>query len=308
MTKVLLSPSSFGQCGLEPINIIKQQGFEVVYNPYGRKLSENEVIELAKDCIGIVAGVEPLTKKVIDALSSLKCISRVGVGMDSVDLEYAKQKGVVVVNTPDGPTRGVAELTLAMTLSLLRRIPQADADMKKEQWKKQIGNLIFEKQIGIIGLGRIGRMVAELFRGIGNPVIGYDLFPDKEWAKNKGVELKSFVEVVSQADILSLHIPANMDKTPVIGSKEINQMKSHAFLINLARGGVVDEEALYQSLKLNKIAGAAIDVFSREPYNGPLCELDNVVLTPHLGSYAIEGKLQMEIDAVNNLITELKKL
>ena len=151
-------------------------------------------------------------------------------------------------------------------------------------------------------------MVAELFRAIGNPVIGYDLFPDKEWAENKNVELKSFVEVVSQADILSLHIPANIDKTPVIGSKEINQMKSNAFLINLARGGVVDEKALYQSLKLNKIAGTAIDVFSSEPYNGPLCELDNVVLTPHLGSYAIEGKLQMEIDAVNNLITELKKL
>ena len=306
MTKVLLSPSSFGQCGLEPINILKQQGFEIVYNPYGRKLSEKEVIELAKDCIGIVAGVEPLTKRVMDALSRLKCISRVGVGMDSVDLEYAKQKGVVVVNTPNGPTRGVAELTLAMTLSLLRRIPQADADMKKGQWNKQIGNLLFEKQIGIIGLGRIGRMVAELFRAIGNPVIGYDLFPDKEWAENKNVELKSFVEVVSQADILSLHIPANIDKTPVIGSKEINQMKSNAFLINLARGGVVDEKALYQSLKLNKIAGTAIDVFSSEPYNGPLCELDNVVLTPHLGSYALEGKLQMEIDAVNNLITELK--
>jgi len=180
--------------------------------------------------------------------------------------------------------------------------------MKKKQWKKQIGNLIFEKQVGIIGLGRIGRMVAELFRGIGNPVIGYDLFPDKGWAIKKGVKLKSFEEVVSQADILSLHIPANKDKSSVIGLKEINQMKPNSFLINLARGGIVDEAALFQALKMNKIAGAAIDVYSKEPYEGPLCELDNVVLTPHLGSYALEGKLQMEIDAVNNLITELKKL
>lgn len=309
MTKfILISPSSFGQINSQPNDLLRNEGYELITNTFNRKLTEDEVIELAADCVGIVAGVEPLTKRVMNALPDLKCISRVGVGMDNVDLEYAKQKGIVVVNTPDGPTRGVAELTLAMTLALLRKIPQADADMKKKQWKKQIGNLIFEKKIGIIGLGRIGRMVAELFRGIGNPVIGYDLFPDKEWAEEKGVELASFEEVVSQADILSLHIPANKDKSPVIGLKQINQMKSSAFLINLARGGVVDELALYQSLQSNKIAGAAIDVYSIEPYNGPLCDLENVVLTPHLGSYASEGKLQMEVDAVNNLITELKKL
>jgi len=305
---ILTSPSSMGEVGQQPFEILRLNGYQIINNPFGRKLTEDEVIELAKDCVGIVAGVEPLTKKVIAALPKLKCISRVGVGMDNVDLEYAKQKGIIVVNTPDGPTRGVAELTLAMALSLLRRIPQADAEMKKKQWKKHIGNLIFNKQIGIIGLGRIGKMVAELFRGIGNPVIGYDINPDKDWAKKKGIGLKSFEEVVSQSDILSLHIPANKDKTPMIGLNEINNMKSNAFLINLARGGVVDEEALYQSLLSNKIAGAAIDVFSIEPYNGLLCELDNVVLTPHLGSYATEGKLQMEIDAVNNLITELKNL
>ncbi len=307
MNKVLTSPSSMGQVGLEPFDLLKKNGYEVINNPYGRKLTEDEVIELAKDCIGIVAGVEPLTPKVMDALPRLKCISRVGVGMDSVDLEYAKKKGITVVNTPDGPTRGVAELTLAMALSLLRKIPQADAALKQKQWKKQIGNLILDKKIGIIGLGRIGRMVAELFRGIKNPVIGFDLYPDENWAKENGVELASFDEVLQTSDVITLHIPGNKDKTPVIGDNELSLMKDSAFLVNIARGGVVDEDALYNALLKGKLTGAAVDVFSQEPYTGKLCELENIVLTPHLGSYASEGKLQMEIDACQNLIDVLNK-
>lgn len=306
MNKILTSPSSIGQVGPQPFELLKQNGYEIINNPYGRKLTEDEVIELAADCIGIVAGVEPLTPRVMDALPNLKCISRVGVGMDSVDLEYAKQKGIVVVNTPDGPTRGVAELTLAMTLAMLRKIPQAHSALAQKQWKKQIGNLILDKKIGVIGLGRIGRMVSELFLGIGNPVIGFDLFPDKNWAKEKGVKLKSFDEVLSEADIVTLHIPGNSDKSPVISKKELDLMQDGAFLVNIARGGIVDEEALLDALQ-TKLSAAAIDVFSEEPYAGPLCELDNVVLTPHLGSYASEGKLQMEIDAVQNLIDTLRK-
>jgi D-3-phosphoglycerate dehydrogenase / 2-oxoglutarate reductase len=308
MNKILTAPSSFGQISSVPNDILKNNGFRTINNPHGRKLEEEEVIELAQDCFGIIAGVEPLTAKVMDALPMLKCISRVGVGMDNVDLEYAKEKGIIVVNTPDGPTRSVAELTLAMTLSLLKKIPQADADLKNKKWEKRIGSLIFEKKVGIIGLGRIGQMVAELFRGIGNPVIGYDLIPIEGWAKQKGVKLKSFEEVISESDILTLHIPNNKDKTPVIGTNEIEKMKTGAILINMARGGVVDEKALVEALMSNKLDGAAIDVFSKEPYDGPLCDLENIVLTPHLGSYALEGKLQMEIDAVNNLIVELKKL
>ncbi|WP_163323652.1 phosphoglycerate dehydrogenase [Draconibacterium mangrovi] len=307
MNKVLTSPSSMGQVGPQPFEMLKDAGYEVINNPYGRKLTEAEVIELAKECIGIVAGVEPLTPTVMDALPDLKCISRVGVGMDSVDLDYAKKKGIVVVNTPDGPTRGVAELTLAMTLSMLRKIPQADAALKQKQWKKQIGNLILDKKIGVIGLGRIGRMVTELFRGLKNPVIGFDLYPDEVWAKENGVELASFEEVLKSADIVTLHIPGNADKTPVISKKEFDLMKDGSFLVNIARGGVVDEEALYNALTSGKLSSAAVDVFSKEPYDGKLCELENIILTPHLGSYASEGKLQMEIDACQNLIDVLKK-
>lgn len=308
MNKILTSPSSFGQISNEPFEILKKNGFDVINNPYGRKLTEDEVIEIAHDCVGIVAGVEPLNKKVMDALPNLKCISRVGVGMDSVDLEYAQVKGIKVVNTPDGPTRSVAEMTIAMTFSLLRKIPQADANIKKGIWKKEIGNLLFGKIIGVVGLGRIGKLVAEMFSKLGNTVIGFDLFPDYEWANQNLVKLVELDELMSNSDVISLHVPPNKDKTAIIGKDQLIKMKKSAFLINAARGGVVDEIVLFDLLKQNNIAGAAIDVFSEEPYNGPFITLDNVVLTPHLGSYAAEGKLQMEIDAVDNLIEALKEV
>lgn len=304
--KILTSPSSFGQVGNEPVELLLQNGYEVINNPYGRKLTEDEVIELAADCIGIVAGVEPLTARVMDALPKLKCISRVGIGMDSVDLKYAAEKGIIVTNTPDGPTRAVAELTLAMTLSLLRKIPQAHADLKNKVWKKQVGNLFLNKVVGVVGLGRIGKLVSQLFRGIGNPVIGYDPYADAAWATDNGVELVDFDTLLTKADIVTIHVPGNEDGSAVIGAKEIDLMKTGAFLVNISRGGIVDEDALYNALSANKLTGAAIDVFSSEPYSGPLCDLDNVVLTPHLGSYAEEGKLLMEIDAVKNLINALK--
>lgn len=296
-----------GEIGSQPFDLLQESGYDIIKNPYNRKLTENEVITLGSGCVGIIAGLEPITEKVMSALPDLKCISRVGVGIDNIDLVYAKQKGIIVINTPDGPTRSVAELTLGMTLAVLRKIPQADAAMKNKQWKKQIGNLLFGKHIAIIGLGRIGQMVAELFIGVGNSVMGYDISPDEKWANSKNVKLESLEQILRQADIISIHIPGNKDNSALIGTKEIGIMKEGSFLINLSRGGVVDEIALYEALKSNKLAGAAVDAFSKEPYDGPLCDLDNIILTPHIGSYAREGKLQMEIDAVQNLITTLNK-
>ena len=304
--KILTSPSSFGQITSEPFDMLTEAGFEIINNPYGRKLTEDEVITLAADCTGIVAGVEPLTARVMDALPNLKCISRVGIGMDSVDLKYAAEKGIIVKNTPDGPTRAVAELTLAMTMALLRKIPQAHYDLKNKVWKKQTGNLILNKVIGVVGLGRIGKLVSQFFRGIGNPVIGYDPYADEAWAAANGVKLADFETVLKTADIITIHVPGNEDGSAVIGSKEIELIKQGAFLINISRGGIVNEDALYEALVGKKLTGAAVDVFSEEPYSGKLCDLDNIVLTPHLGSYAEEGKLLMEIDAVSNLINALK--
>lgn len=299
--KVLTSPSSFGQISSEPIDIMREAGFEIIDNPYKRKLTKDEIIDLAHDCIGIVAGVESLDKDVLFKLPKLKCISRVGIGLDNIDLEYANKKNIGVLNTPDGPTRSVAELTIAMTLSLLRRIPQADSALKKRIWEKQTGNLLYGKTIGVVGLGRIGKMVSEYFRALGNVVIGYDIITDKKWAQKNNVEFMSLEKLLTSSDIITLHVPTK-NNIPIISQKEFRMMPENSFLINLSRGNVVDEEALLGALSNGHLTGAAIDVFAEEPYNGPLCDMDNVVLTPHIGSYAKEGKVQMEIDAVRNLL------
>lgn len=305
--KILVSPSSFGQCGSEPLDLLKHNGYEVINNPYGRKLTEDEVIELASDAVGIIAGVEPLTKKVMDNMPYLQCISRVGVGMDSVDLAYAKEKGILVVNTPDGPTRPVAELTIALTMDLLRRISKADANIKKGVWKKEIGNLILDKTVGIFGFGRIGKETAKLFQGLGANIIAFDLFRDEDYAQKNNIKYVEKDELFQNSDIISVHVPGNKDKTPVITINELNLMKKKSYLINISRGGVVDENDLFDVLNNNEITAAATDVFVKEPYEGKLKELDNIILTPHLGSYAEEAKLKMEVDAVNNLLNSLKE-
>ena len=306
MNKILTSPSSIGQISPEPFDLLKSNGYEIINNPYGRKLTESEVISLASDCIGIVAGVEPLNSKVIDALPNLRCVSRVGVGMDSVDIAYAESKGVKVLNTPDGPTRAVAELTLGLTISLLRKIPNAHYDLKNRIWKKQTGNLLYEKKVGVLGLGRIGRMVAEMFRSLGNPVTGHDLYPDLDWAEKNNIEILGLEQLLNQSDILTIHVPGNSDGSAVLNQEELSYLKDGAFLVNVSRGGVINEDALYEMLTNGKLAAAALDVFSNEPYSGKFCDLDNVILTPHIGSYAKEGKLKMEVDAVMNLINALK--
>ncbi|MFT4800386.1 MAG: D-3-phosphoglycerate dehydrogenase [Flavobacteriales bacterium] len=304
--KILASPSSIGQISLKPFELLETNGYEVVKNPFGRKLTKEETITLGKDCVGIVAGVETLDLIVIDSLPNLKCISRVGVGMDSVDISYAENKGIKVLNTPNGPTRAVAELTLGLTISLLRKIPNAHYDLKNRIWKKQTGNLLYEKKVGVLGLGRIGRMVAEMFRSLGNPVIGYDLYPDMDWAEKNNVEILSLEQLLNQCDIITIHIPGNSDGSTVLNQEELSYLKDGAFLVNVSRGGVIDEDALYEMLTNGKLSAAALDVFSNEPYSGKFCDLDNVILTPHIGSYAKEGKLKMEVDAVMNLINALK--
>ncbi len=243
--KVLISPSSFGQCGLEPLEILKENGFEVIINQYGRKLTEDEVIDLGHEVVGIVAGVEPLTKRVIQNLPKLKCISRVGVGLDSIDVEFAQSQGIKIVNTPDGPTRAVAELTVALTMDLLRKISVANFNIKRGVWKKEIGNLIFDKVIGIIGFGRIGRETSRLFQGLGAKVIAYDKYPNYELSNKLNIPLVDEKELFSSADIITVHVPGNKDKSPVITNNELKLMKPDAYLVNVSRGGVVAEKDLY---------------------------------------------------------------
>jgi D-3-phosphoglycerate dehydrogenase len=307
MKKILVSPSSFGECGSEPIELLQNAGFEIVSNPYGRKLTESETIELGNEIIGVVAGVETYNRDILDQLTELKCISRVGVGIDSIDLEYVKEKNIELCITPNGPTQAVAELSLSLTLNILRRVSVSDRRIRKGIWKKETGNLILGKKVGLIGLGRIGKRTALLYKALGCSIIAYDKYADTKWMDDNGVSNETFENVITNADIISIHVPGLDNGKPLFNESELNKLKPGVIIINLSRGGVIDEKALFIHLKNNPETFAALDVFVEEPYKGELTELENILLTPHMGSYAKEAKLTMEVDAVNNLIEFFQK-
>jgi D-3-phosphoglycerate dehydrogenase len=303
--KIFVALTTFAQYGREPIERLEQSGFEFAVNQLGRRLVKEEVIQYGRGCQGIIAGVEPYDADVIDAIPTLTCISRVGVGLDNIDLKRAKEKGLIICNTPDVVIQPVAEMAVAMMFDLLRRLSFHTLKMCAKQWTKKAGNMLCGKKVGILGLGRIGRRVAEMMRKLDLEVYGYDVQPDRAWAKDQGVILAGREDILSSVDILSLHVAHDPAHPFVLGAAEIAQMKPGAMLINLARGQFVDEQALYQALKDERLAGAALDVYSREPYDGPLCELDSVILTPHVATLTKESRLQMEVEATANVINSL---
>jgi len=303
--KVLVALSTFAQYGKKPLELLKNSGIDYSINPLGRRLVEKEIIEMAGEASGIIAGVEPYNAEVLSALPHLKCISRAGVGIDNIDLNYARERNVKIKNTPDVVIRPVAELTLAMIFDLLRKTTFHTILLKSRRWEKSAGNLLFGKTVAIIGTGRIGKVVAELLIKLGAKINAYDVSPDKEWADLNSVQYLPFKQLLSSADIISLHATPASDQFPLIGKEEIVLMKQDVVLINTSRGECIDENALVNGLKSGKVAGAGMDVFSEEPYNGKLIELDNVVLTPHLATLTKESRLEMEIQATENLLNEL---
>ena len=301
MPKIFISTSSFAEHDALPFTLLNDAGMDVQVNPYGRKLTPDECLSLYKDIDGLIAGTEALTAEVLKSSKKLKVISRCGVGMDNIDLEIARQQGIHVFNTPDIPTMAVAELTVGLMLALLRHVPHGDRDIRGGKWQKRMGNLLLEKKVGIIGLGRIGQKVAELVLGLGAQVVYCDPAVNRT-----DYTPMSLDELLSQADIVSLHLSGGAKDAPLLGDRELQSMKQGSWLINCARGGVVDEEALCRVLQEGWLSGAAVDVFEQEPYAGPLAKLDNVILTPHIGSYAVESRVDMEVQAVKNLIKGLK--
>lgn len=303
--KILISPSSFGEIDGKPLDLLKENGFTFTINKFGRKLTESEVVDLGSDCCGIIAGVEKLNAEVLRKLPDLVCISRVGVGIDNIDIEYAKKNNIRIINTPYGPTKAVSELAIGMSLSLLRNIHDLNNKLKRLKWEKHIGNLLSEQKIGIIGMGKIGKYTSRLFRNFGCEVMGYDINPDNNWGKNNSVSFVDLNELLIKSNVICFHLPL-IEESYFIDTNEFNLMKKDVKLINLSRGGVVNEKSLYEFLSSNSEASAAIDVFEEEPYKGELINLENTLVTPHIGSYAKESKVRMEIDSVNNLLKCLK--
>jgi len=299
--QVLISTSSFNLANFAQLSDLKKAGVEVKLNPFAARLTEEQVIDLlGTDTIGLIAGLEPLTQNVLKSAKSLKVIARVGTGLDSVDLVAAKELEIIVLNTPDAPTKAVAELTIAHILGLLRHVSQADRQIRSGVWKGLMGSLLETKTVGIVGFGRIGKRVATLLSAFGASVIISDAQVKSGDFENVGLD-----ELCTRSDIVSLHLPYSEATHHIIDEKRMNLMKKGSFIVNISRGGLVDEAMLLVALKSGHIAGAALDCFEQEPYEGELRNLENVQITAHMGSYARETRDLMEQEASRLLVNAL---
>lgn len=303
--KIFVALSTFAEYGNQPLKLLEASGIPFTLNPLGRRLRPADIIELAADATSIVAGVEPYAESVLKMLPFVRCISRCGVGMDAIDHAYAKEHGIVICNTPDVVIQPVAELTLAMMFDLMRHLSYHTSVVRSRQWKKRAGHLLTEQCVGILGLGRIGKRVAEMLCSLGVEVLGSDQCPDLVWAEQAGVKMVGIDELLQGSDIVSLHLSPPLDGRVVLDQAFFESMKNGSVLVNTARGNLVDEAALIKALNSGSLSGAALDVFSQEPYSGPLCGFDNVVMTPHVATLTKESRVKMETEAVENVLAAL---
>jgi len=299
MCKVLITTVPFGDKDRTPLDQLEKNKISYLINPLGKKLTEDELCSLVGDCEVIVAGTEPITDKVMSKAKNLKMISRVGIGLDSVDLMAAERRGVVVSYTPDAPAPAVAEITIGLMYSLLRHTHESNIQLHQGKWNRFFGKRIVNCTIGLIGMGRIGTMTYNHLKALGVTNI---LCNDIRENPVKGITYVSKNEIYEKSDIISLHVPLTGETKNMISEKEINNMKSDVYLINTARGGIINEKDLANALKDQKISGAAIDVFEKEPYSGELTQYDTCILTSHMGSMSIDCRTKMEIEATNEAV------
>lgn len=305
---ILVTLSTFSADSEYPLHLLKESGFTFRTNDSGRRMEPGEVVEMGRNCRGLVSGVEKYTAETLAQFPNLQCISRCGVGMDNIDLVEAERRKVVVLNTPDEPVIAVAELTLAMMLGLLRQLPRVDLLTRSRKWQRVTCNLLAGKTVGIIGLGRIGKRVAELVQAFGAIVVGAEPYPDPIWVSKHDVELMDLQKLLVRADVVSIHVSPSSDRRFCLGTEEFTLMKQGAWLINMARGDMVDEIALKDALDSGRLSGAGLDVYTREPYHGPLCDNDRVILSPHQATLTVESRVAMETRAVGNAVQYLRDL
>ena len=305
---VLVSPASFTQGDPEVQHVLESSVGSVVYNTTGKRLSAAQLQEMLKGVDGYIAGVDEVTADVIASADRLKVISRYGVGVDSIDLEAAKQHGVIVTNTPGANSVSVAELAIGLALDLTRGITIAIGQTRRGGWPRSSGVSLRGKTFGIIGLGAIGRELALRLKGFELRIVAYDPFPNKEFAAANGVELKDLDEVLAVSDVISLHLPATVETRGMVNARFLAAMKSGAFLINTARGELVDEGALKQALNSGKLQGAALDVLTDEPplASNPLLTDLRVIVTPHMGAHTDDATAAMGRMATEDCLAVLR--
>ena len=299
---IAIAPSSFAEDDKTPLHLLEAAGASIKPNPFGRRLNEAEIIEHLQGADGLLAGLEPLNRRVLEsAAPRLKALARVGIGMTNVDQDAARDLGIKVSNTPDGPVRAVAEMTVAALLALGRNLVPMNTALHAGEWKKLIGFGLDGLTVLIVGYGRIGRRTAELLRPFGAQLLVCDPLLDTA-PPSGGERCVPLEQGLAEADVVSLHASGT---ACLIGAAQFAQMKPGAILLNSARGELVDEAALAAALESGHVAGAWFDAFWQEPYQGPLTRFPQVLLTPHTGTYTRQCRRDMETQAVKNLLRDL---
>lgn len=295
---IFVTLSTFAEYDREPLRLLQTSGRPFRVHRTGKRITPSELREQGRDATVVIAGVESYDARTLEALAELRCISRVGVGVDSIDLQAARARGITVLNTPEAPTTAVAELAVAMMLSLSRNLPRQAVHARRGEWTRLEAHLLGGRTVGLIGFGRIGRRVAELLRPFGCRLLAADPAVTPTIATAYHAALVPLDMVIRESDILSIHAARAADMPLYFGAPELSTMKRGAILINVARGGMVDEGALHDALASGHLGGAGLDVYDEEPYAGPLCALDNVVLTPHAATLTVETRSAMERECV----------
>lgn len=303
--KIYISTYPFCETSLRPLILLNKNKIKYVINKKKRKHTEKEIFKIISEYDGLIADTEPLTKAVLQNTDKLKIISRVGIGLNSVDLHAAKNKKIAVAYTPDAPTMAVVDLTIALIFCCLRNIIKHHENMKKNIWIRYSGQRLKYKKIGIIGLGRIGLKVSKMLLKMGAEKIFYnDLIKKKI---NKKIIYKSKKFIYKNCDIITFHLPLTNLTYNLFSEKDFKILKKNCIIINTARGEIINEKDLFLFLRKNQEAIAAIDVFNKEPYKGELTKLKNCILTPHIGSMSIDCREKMELEATQNIINFFKK-
>lgn len=309
MTKVLVTPRSFAKFNnKEVIAKFESHGIEMIPNPYGRILTESELITAMADVDAIIVGVDPITSSVMGAAPHLKTIAKYGVGTDNIDLEKAKELGISVTKTINANSEAVADYTFALMLDVARNVTRINNNAKDGDWKKITSIDVYGKKIGIIGLGAIGKGMVSRSQGFNMEVYGFDLFKDEDYIEANNIHFTSIEEIIKECDFISLHLPLTEDTKNILNKESLKDAKDNLVIVNTARGGLINEDDIYEMLKENKIYGLGIDAFAQEPPIGnPLLDLDNVIVGSHTAAGSIGATNSMTNMAVDNVINELEK-
>ena len=304
--ELLISTSTFGKINPKVLGFLEKEGFRITLNPYHRTLTKNEISQLLIGKDALIAGTEILDKEVFEMATTLKYICRLGIGMDNVDIAEAKARGIQIENTPSSHVDSVAELCLAGILNLRRNITSSHTDLISNNWHKQLGGLLKNQKVGLIGFGKVAQRLAELLMPFRCDVYAIDLNWDSDIASSLKVDFKSKEEILKECNIISLHIPYSHVNHNYVDFKELNSMKDDAMLINTSRGGLINELALRDHLDTHPGFKVYLDTFDVEPYSGRFNAFNNILLTPHIGSYAREARESMESQSAEKVINFFK--